>query len=189
MKYKANDFESRLQTNLMMFAFENDIENIDDIDELNQSFIENQTLHELYAESDYVHINIPTGDDAIAEYEKAIEYVDNLDVEYVIKNSLLPEKTYLQSLLSYFKDIQSVYDKTDFVISNPTEISDLKIDNDAISGIFISSKEKYLLNKAIDKIISMNIKIDNQFNKLMAEYYDGFNKKNADNCCVGDLNG
>ena len=172
----ANNFESRFKTNLKRFANENNID-VDDIDELNSLLVENATLHELYSESEYIHINIPTGADAIAEYEKAIDYVNKLDVKKM--DSAIPnhDNLYLSSLLRYFKGIRNVYDRTDFVISNSSEIEDLKIDGDAIHGIYISSQEKYLLNKAIDKLIAKKIEVDEYQSKLIDEYTKQYYEK------------
>lgn len=172
----VDNFESRFKINLMKYTATNDID-VADIDELTASLIESATLFELYNESDYIHINIPTGNDAIAQYIKIIRYVDNIvenvDINDICRNKPLPNptQTYLNAVLNYFKDIERIYNKTDFVISNSMEIEDLPEDNDAIHQIFISSKEKYLLSKAIDKIEYLVAEIEKWYDSAMENYY------------------
>ena len=55
-----------------------------------------------------------------------------------------------------------------FVISDNVELESLTDDNDAVFGIFISSKEKYLVNKAIDVL---NAKIG-EMDEYQTKYYD-----------------
>ena len=119
-------------------------------------FKEIAALHDKYANVDYIHINIPTGADAISKYENTIADVKTIDVssydltdlttEYVIDEIM----NSLTATLHYYKGIADVYDKTDFVISDKVELESLTQDSDAVFGIYISSKEKYLVNKAID---------------------------------------
>ena len=169
----ANNFENRLKTNLKRFANENNID-VDDIDEFNSLLIENTTLHELYDESEYIHINIPTGADAVTKYENTINDVATIDVTKYrlefgdVKTNFDEIMNSLVATAEYYKGISKVYTKTDFVISDIIEIESAKQDNDDIHGIYIGSQERYLLNKAIDVLDAKISEMD----EYQTEYYD-----------------
>ena len=76
----------------------------------------------------------------------------------------------LIATLEYYNGISNVYDKTDFVISDGAELESVKHDNDAVIGIFISSKEKYLLNKAIDVLAAKISEMDEHLSKYRNQY-------------------
>ena len=133
------------------------------------------TLFDEYAEADYIHINIPVGADAVKEYEKTISFLESLDVA---KYDLPKDKAEFDYLikelsvnLSYYKEIAAVYDKTDFVIGDKSTFESLEQDHDTIFSVYISSKEKYLLNKAIDLL---DAKLG-ELGELETKFYGGLN--------------
>ena len=142
--------------------------------DMDSYFKEVATLYDKYANVDYIHINIPTGAAAISKYENTIADVETIDVaKYHLEFSDFKTKfdeimNSLTATLEYYKGISAVYDKTDFVISDKLELESLNADNDAVIGIYISSKEKYLVNKAID---SLNAKI-HEMDEYQMKYYD-----------------
>ena len=123
-------------------------------------------------EADYIHFNIPIGDNAITKYQNTIRDMEFLDVNRFDLSDFDSESNYVETLvelintLKYYKGIAEVYDKTDFVIDDNIDLEILEQDNDAIYSIYISSKEKYLLNKAIDKLNAKIIEMD----KLRSNY-------------------
>ena len=137
-------------------------------------FKEVATIYDKYANVDYIHINIPTGNDAIRKYENTIADVETIDVaKYKLefddfKTNFDEVFNSLVATLHYYKGISKVYDKTDFVISDMVELESLNQDNDAVFGIYISSKEKYLLNKAMD-VLTAKI---GEMEKYQTEYHD-----------------
>ena len=137
-------------------------------------FKENATLQNKYVNSDYIHINIPVGNDAITKYENTINDVATIDVkkyDLVDFNSESNFKEVLDSLIAtinYYIGISEVYNKTDFVISDKIDLETENKDSDAIFGIFISSKEKYLVNKAI---AVLGAKID-EMDGYKSNYYE-----------------
>ena len=74
----------------------------------------------------------------------------------------------LVATAEYYKGISKVYDKTDFVISDNVELESLNQDNDAVFGIYISSKEKYLVNKAIGDLNAKIVEMDEYSSKYYA---------------------
>lgn len=126
--------------------------------------------------SDYIHFNIPVGNDAIVKYQNTIDDVGLIDVNRFDLSDFDSESNFIEILvdlintLKYYKGIANVYAKTDFVISDIIEIESAKQDNDAIYGIYIGSQERYLLNKAIDvlnaKLIEMD-KFRSKYKKMM----------------------
>ena len=139
-------------------------------------FKEVATLHEKYANVDYIHINIPTGAYAISKYENTIKDVATIDVTKYDLSDMYSEFNFnevlnsLVATLEYYKGIADVYDKTDFVISDKLQLESINTDNDAVFGIYISSKEKYLLNKAIDLLTAKIGEMDT----FQTEYYDNY---------------
>ena len=137
-------------------------------------FKEIATLHDKYANVDYIHINIPTGAAAITKYENTISDVATIDVtrydlaDDYSKTNFNEVFNSLIATLEYYKGISKVYDKTDFVISDNVELESLNQDNDAVFGIYISSKEKYLVNKAIDLLTAKIGEMD----EYQMKYYD-----------------
>ena len=140
-------------------------------------FKEIATLHDKYANVDYIHINIPTGAAAITKYENTISDVATIDVtrydlaDDYSKTNFNEVFNSLVATLEYYKGISSVYDKTDFVISDSLELESVKQDNDAVIGIYISSKEKYLVNKAIGDLNAKIVEMD----EYSSKYYGGLN--------------
>ncbi len=137
-------------------------------------FKEVATVYDRYANVDYIHINIPTGADAVTKYENTISDVATIDVtKYRLefddaKTNFNEVLNSLVATAEYYKGISKVYDKTDFVISDKVELESLTQDSDAVFGIYISSKEKYLLNKAIDVL---DAKIG-EMDEYQTAYYD-----------------
>ena len=137
-------------------------------------FKEVATVYDRYANVDYIHINIPTGADAVTKYENTINDVATIDVtKYRLefddhKTNFDEIMNSLVATAEYYKGISKVYDKTDFVISDNVELESLNQDNDAVFGIYISSKEKYLVNKAIDLLTAKIGEMD----EYQMKYYD-----------------
>ena len=137
-------------------------------------FKEVATLHDEYANVDYIHINIPTGADAVTKYENTINDVGVIDVtgydlaDFNAKTNFDEVMNSLVATLHYYQSISNIYDKTDFVISDKVELESISQDNDAIFGIYISSKEKYLVNKAID-VLNATI---GEMDEYQTKYYD-----------------
>lgn len=137
-------------------------------------FKEVATIYDKYANVDYIHINIPTGADAIRKYENTIADVPTIDVKKYALDDANSKTNFdevfnsLVATLHYYQGISKVYDKTDFVISDMVELESLNQDNDAVFGIYISSKEKYLLNKAIDLLTAKIGEMD----KYQTDYFD-----------------
>ena len=137
-------------------------------------FKEVATVYDRYANVDYIHINIPIGADAVTKYENTISDVATIDVtKYKLefddaKTNFNEIMNSLVATAEYYKGISKVYDKTDFVISDKVELESLTQDSDAVFGIYISSKEKYLLNKAIDVL---DAKIG-EMDEYQIAYYD-----------------
>lgn len=135
-------------------------------------FKEVTTIYDKYANVDYIHINIPTGADAIRKYENTIADIPKINVKKYVLDDANSKTNFdevfnsLVATLHYYQDISKVYDKTDFVISDMVELESLNQDNDAIFEICISSKEKYLLNKAIDLLTAKIGEMD--------EYQNGY---------------
>ena len=142
--------------------------------DMDSYFKEVAALYDKYANVDYIHINIPTGAAAITKYENTIADVETIDVAKYhlefsdVKTNFDEVMNSLVATLEYYKGISAVYDKTDFVISDKLELESLNTDSDAVIGIYISSKEKYLLNKAIDLL---NAKI-HEMDEYQIKYYD-----------------
>lgn len=128
-----------------------DIESTSDFDEYAELF-------DKLNNADYVHFNIPIGNDAISKYENTIADVDKVDVSKFNLSDFESEMKFnnilvtLINTMKYYKGIADVYSKTDFVISDTIDLKSANADNDAVYGVYISSKEKELLNKAIKKI-------------------------------------
>ena len=117
-------------------------------------------------DADYVHFNIPIGDAAIDKYTNTIADVGKIDIDGFDLSDLNSEIAFTEiftsliNTLKYYKGISDVYDKTDFVISDNIDLESINQDNDAVYGIYISSKEKYLLNKAINKLNAKIVEMD-----------------------------
>lgn len=137
-------------------------------------FKEVANIYDKFANVDYIHINIPTGADAISKYENTIADVPTIDVKKYALDDANSKTNFdevfnsLVATLHYYQGISKVYDKTDFVISDMVELESLNQDNDAVFGIYISSKEKYLLNKAIDLLTAKIGEMD----EYQIAYYD-----------------
>lgn len=116
--------------------------------------------------SDYIHFNVPIGDDAIVKYQNTINDVGKVNTNSFNLSDLKSEIRFTEifvsliNTLKYYKGIADVYNKTDFVISDSIDLESINQDNDAVYGIYISSKEKHLLNKAIDVLNAKIVEMD-----------------------------
>lgn len=135
-------------------------------DDLKNNLDEIAEIYGKLNDADYIHFNIPIGDAAINKYANTIADVNKIDVSRFDLSDFNSEIAFTEiftsliNTLKYYKGIADVYDKTDFVISDSIDLDSVKQDDDAIFGIFISSKEKYLLNKAIDKVNAKIVEMD-----------------------------
>ena len=134
--------------------------------DLESNFNEIAEIYGKLNNADYIHFNIPLGDNAISKYENTIADVGKIDVKSFDLSDFDSETSFTEifvsliNTLKYYKGIAEIYDKTDFVISDTIDLESLKQDNDAVYGIYISSKEKYLLNKAIDTLNAKIVEMD-----------------------------
>ena len=135
-------------------------------DDLKNNFDEIADIFGKLNNAEYVHFNIPIGDAAVIKYTNTIADVDKIDVSGFDLSDFNSETSFTEILVSlintlkYYHGISDVYNKTDFVISDNIDLESINQDNDAVYGIFISSKEKYLLNKAIDKLNAKIVEMD-----------------------------
>ena len=135
-------------------------------DDLKNNLDEIAEIYGKLNDADYIHFNIPIGDAAISKYTNTIADVNKIDVgrfdlsDFNSEIAFTEIFTSLINTLKYYKGIAEVYNKTDFVISDGIDLDSVKQDDDAVFGIFISSKEKYLLNKAVDKLNAKIVEMD-----------------------------
>ena len=141
-------------------------------DDHDKSYDEVVEMFSKLNDADYIHFNIPTGNDAIVKYENTIADMKFLNVDRFDLSDADSESNFVETLvelintLKYYKGISEIYAKTDFVIDDNVNLESLKQDTDAIYSIYISNKEKELLNKAIEKVNAKLIEMD----KLRTKY-------------------